>query len=100
MIKLQGNDVCKGKVIAAWSPLICFLSFNLFFLASVWLIHNRPEVIAGLPNCYFSWISLLFLLAAHIYWFGISGYAVTSHVSGPKPLTYLGSLLDASSSSF
>ena len=46
-----------------------------------------PEVITGLPNSYFSWIGLLFLLAAHIHWFGISGYAVTSHVSlpGPKP---------------
>ena len=54
--------------------------------------------VAGLPNCYFGWISLLFLLVALIYWFGISGYAVTSHVSlpGPKPWPYLGNLLDAS----
>lgn len=54
--------------------------------------------VTGLPNCYFGWISLLFLLAGLIYWFGISSYTVTSHVAlpGPKPWPYLGNLLDAS----
>jgi len=54
--------------------------------------------VTELPYCYFGLISLLFLLAALIYWFGISSYAVTSHVSlpGPKPWPYLGNLLDAS----
>ena len=53
--------------------------------------------VAGLPNYYIGWISLLFLLAALIYWFGVSGYTVTSHVAlpGPKPWPYLGNLLDA-----
>ena len=41
--------------------------------------------VAGLPNYYIGWISLLFLLAALIYWFDISGYTVTSHVALPGP---------------
>lgn len=54
--------------------------------------------VTGLLNCYCGWISLLFLLAGLIYWFGISSYTVTSHVAlpGPKPWPYLGNLLDAS----
>ncbi|KAJ7372188.1 Thromboxane-A synthase [Desmophyllum pertusum] len=56
------------------------------------------DLLAGLPSVYYGWISLLFILIAVIYWFGVSGYTLTSHVSlpGPKPWPYLGNLLDAS----
>lgn len=56
------------------------------------------DLVAGLPSVYYSWITLIFILAAVLYWFGISGYALTSHVSlpGPKPWPYVGNLLDAS----
>lgn len=47
---------------------------------------------------FYDWIGLLFLLAATVYWFGVSGYTLTSHVClpGPKPWPYVGNLLDAS----
>ncbi|KAL9966312.1 hypothetical protein ACROYT_G024366 [Oculina patagonica] len=56
------------------------------------------DLVAGLPSFYYGWISLIFILAVVIYWLGISGYRLTSHVSlpGPKPWPYIGNLLDAS----
>ena len=56
------------------------------------------DLVAGLSSFYcYGWISLLFFLAAVIYWFGVSGYSLTSHVClpGPKPWPYVGNLLDA-----
>ena len=55
------------------------------------------EIIARVISTYFWWISLFCAITALIYWFGISGYSLTRHVSlpGPKPWPYVGNLLDA-----
>ena len=54
------------------------------------------EEVARAISPYFGWISLLFATTVLIYWFGISGYSLTSHVSlpGPKPWPYVGNLVD------
>jgi len=50
---------------------------------------------AGLPSFPW-WISLLIVIAALIYWIGVSSYSLISHVNlpGPKPWPYVGNLLD------
>ena len=56
------------------------------------MLEDYARVIAP----YFWWISVLFAITALIYWFGVSEYSLTSHVSlpGPKPWPYVGNLLD------
>ena len=45
---------------------------------------------------YGGWISLLFFITALLYWFGVSGFALTNHITlpGPKPSPYVGNLLE------
>ena len=56
------------------------------------------DLATWLPSFHYGWISLIFILAAVIYWLGISSYTLTSHVClpGPKPWPYIGNLLDLS----
>lgn len=53
------------------------------------------EVARALAACY-GWLSVLFAITALIYWLGVSGFSLVSHVSlpGPKPWPYVGNLLD------
>ncbi|KAL9966310.1 hypothetical protein ACROYT_G024364 [Oculina patagonica] len=45
---------------------------------------------------YYGWITLSIAITALIYWFGVSGFSLISHIPlpGPNPWPYVGNLLD------
>ena len=54
------------------------------------------HLVASVITSYGGWISLLFLITALIYWFGVSEFALISQVPlpGPKPWPYVGNLIE------
>ena len=54
------------------------------------------EVLGSVIAPYVGWISLLFLITALVYWFGVCDFALISHVPlpGPEPWPYFGNLLE------
>ena len=57
---------------------------------------NMLATFASVISPYGGWIGLLFFITALIYWFGVSEFALISHVPlpGPKPWPYIGNLLE------
>lgn len=54
------------------------------------------EIAATVTTSNGGWISLLLFIAAFIYWFGVSEFALTRQVPlpGPKPWPYFGNLIE------
>ena len=53
------------------------------------------DVTKAIAACY-GWITLFIATTALIYWFGVSGYSLISHIPlpGPKPWPYVGNILE------
>ena len=54
------------------------------------------DAVASVITSYGGWISLLFFIAALLYWFGVSEFALINPVGlpGPKPWPYVGNLIE------